>query len=280
MKIKKIIFKIIVFLFFVNDGYGQIDKPKYVLVSKSFNSYESMGFVVRYDEGIDSIKIPIDTNKIKINLVKLDIEGKNSSNKKVYYEYRFTPKVDGFYKIPNGIILSGNKSFDMIFNDSIKLKIPNAIIKLSVSDSIAFELKKQEKSLEELKFYENERKESKIESRIVENIDKSAIVKLWTDNTKYKTNEKIRIVLESNKDFDSEKLKIKFKNNSGKKLELVNTRYGQIYVDGKENHHMIFIFKSLDTGMIKISPFKIVIDNQEIMTNNLQFEITKNYISN
>ncbi|WP_395075684.1 hypothetical protein [Flavobacterium sp.] len=275
MKTKKVIVKIIVFLFFVIDGYGQIDKPKYILVSKSFDSHRSLGFVLKYDEGIDSIKIPIDTNKIKINLIKLDIEGKNSSNKKVYYEYQFTPKVNGFYKIPNGIILSGSNTFDMIFNDSIKLKIPDPIIKLSVSDSITLEHKKQEENLDQLKFYENERKESNIESRIIENIDKSAIVKLWTDNMKYKVNDKIRIVVESNKDFYSEKLKIKFKNNSGKKLELINTRYGNVYDDGQEKHYIIFIYKSLDSGIIKISPFKIIVEGKELKTNNLKFTITK-----
>ena len=234
-----------------------------------------MGIIVRYDKGIDSINIPIDTNKIKTNLVKLDIEGKKVSDKFVYYEYRFTPKMDGIYKIPNGIIWSKNNSFDMIFKDSVQLKIPNPIIKLSVSDSIALELKRQEENLEKLKFHENKRKESKIESRIIEDIDKSPIVKLWTDNLKYKINDKIRIVVESNKDYDGEKLKIKFKNNSEKKLVLLYTRYGQVNDGDKENHYKIFIYKSLSAGIIKIRPFKIIIERKELKTNDLWFMITK-----
>ncbi|HEX8576126.1 MAG TPA: hypothetical protein VF677_07520 [Flavobacterium sp.] len=69
MKVKKIKFKIMFFLLCMISSYGQTDKPKYILVSKLFYSHDGMGIVARYDEGIDSINIPIDTSKIKIKLI-------------------------------------------------------------------------------------------------------------------------------------------------------------------------------------------------------------------
>ncbi|HEX8576125.1 MAG TPA: hypothetical protein VF677_07515 [Flavobacterium sp.] len=164
----------------------------------------------------------------------------------------------------------------MIFNDSVELKIPEPIIKPSVADSIALELKKQKQYLELSEFEENNRKESKIESRIIEDRDTSIIVKLWTDHTQYKINDKIRIVVECNKDFENEELKINFNKNSKNKLQLLNTRYVQAYDDGKELHYSIFIYKSLNTGIVKIHSFKVKIGKKELKTNTLRFRITKN----
>ena len=62
-KIKFQEFKIISFLFFVINSYGQIEEPQYILASKFFSSNNSIAIVVRYDNGIDSISFPIDTNK-------------------------------------------------------------------------------------------------------------------------------------------------------------------------------------------------------------------------
>lgn len=255
------------------ESFGQIDEPRYILASKLFDSYKSMAFVVRYDQGIDSITIPIDANKIKINIKKLDINGQELLPKKVYYEYQFTPKVNDFYKIPKGIIWSGKNKFDIVFNDAIKLKIPEPIIKLAVSDSIALNLENQEILLQEQKYYENERQESKVESRIIENLNQKIVVKLWTDHENYIVNDKIRIIVESNKDFNREKIKIEFEKESGNKLELVRTRHGNYYEDGIEKHNIIFIYKSLESGKIIIKPVKLIIDKKEMKTKRLEFEI-------
>ena len=98
----------------------------------------------------------------------------------------------------------------MFFNDSIELKIPKPIIKLSVSDSIALN---QENLLQIKKYYENEKQESKVESRIADKLDHKTVVKIWTDRDNYFINDKIRIIVESNKDFNREKLKIEFEAN-------------------------------------------------------------------
>ncbi len=269
-------FLVVICLFLLTKNFGQIEKPKYILASKSFYSHNSMGFVVRYDAGIDSINIPIDSNKIKINIIKLDKNGSNLSDKKIYYEYRFTPKINGNYKLSNGKIWSHKNSFNMIFDDSIKLKIPEPIIKLSKTDSIALEIKKQNENLEQLAFYENERKESHIDSRIIENSSKNTIVKLWTDKIEYNINDNVRIILECNKDFYQEKLKLIFKNNSENKLKPIKTICKQIYDNDHELYYKIFIYQSLDIGAIEIDPIKIIIEGKELKTDNLQFTITKN----
>ncbi len=164
----------------------------------------------------------------------------------------------------------------MIFNDSIKLKTPEPIIKLSETDSIAFEIKKQEEQSERLAYYENERKESQIDSRIIKNTNKNAIIKLWTDKIEYKIYDKIRIIVESNKDFDNEKLKLKFKNNSEKKLKFIKTIYRNDFDKNQELHCIIFIYKPLDIGTIEIEPIKIKVKRKELKTDNLQFIITEN----
>jgi hypothetical protein len=270
MKVKKNLLKLIFYLFFVINCYGQIEKPKYILASNFFYSHNSMGIVVRYDKGIDSINIPIDTNKIKINLLKLDIEGKKISDNYIYYEYQFTPKIDGFYKIPNGKIWSKNNLFDMVFKDSIKLKIPNTIIKISSSDSIALENNK----IVELKIEEKKRAECTINSRIKESVNTITVI-AWTDKLDYKVNDEIRIIVECNNDFDKEKLELKFKNNSKNNLYLLRTCRQTIYENNIEKHHIIFIFKSINTGIIKISPINILINGKVKQTNDLIFNVKK-----
>lgn len=270
MKVKKNLLKIILYLFFVINCYGQLEKPKYILASNFFYSHNSRGIIVRYDKGIDSINIPIDTNKIKINLLKLDIEGKKISNNYIYYEYQFTPKIDGYYKIPIGKIWSKNNSFDMVFKDSIKLKIPDPIIKISSSDSIASENNK----IEELKIEEKNRAECTINSRIKEN-ENTIIAIVWTDKLDYKVNDEIRIIVECNNDFDKEKLELKFKRNSKKKLILLRSCRQTIYENDIEKHHIIFIYKSINTGIIKISPINILIKGKVKQTNDLIFNVKK-----
>lgn len=204
--------------------------------------------------------------------MKLDNEGRNLLDKKIYYEYRFTPKINGTYKIPNGKIWTNNNSFDMFFNDSIKLEIPEPITKLSVSDSIALALKIEE---ENFRIKEKRRAECDINSRIPDNNNKIKVL-LWADNMKYKVNNEIRIVAESNRDFDYETLKINLKNNLGTKLEFLGSCITSVYENGKEKHHTVFTCKSLETGIITISPFKIKIGNRKTKTNTLWFEITEN----
>ena len=150
-------FIFITFLIVTSKSYGQKESPTYILASKYFHSYNSIGVAVRFDNGIDSINFPIDTNKVNVILKKLDMEGKSLSDVKVYYEYQFTPKINGGYKLPNGMIWSKNKSFDMTFKDSIHLSIPDPIVKMSTTESINREIEK----LNLLKAKNKEREEKK-----------------------------------------------------------------------------------------------------------------------
>jgi hypothetical protein len=240
-------------------SYSQEDIPTYVLASKYFSKQNAIGVIIRFDNGIDSINFPIDTTKIKIHLKTLDIEGKSLSNNKVYYEYQFTPKINGRYKLPEGIIWSKSKSYEMTFKDSINLSIPDSIVK---NDHV----NEENERLLLFNRYEKEREESKIFSRLETNPKKRAI--MWSDNKDYKINDQIRIIIEVQTDFDSEDLKANLLNNIDKKLKLLRNYNVRKHENGKKQHYSVFIFKALEIGTIEIPSFKIKIKKRTIETNS------------
>lgn len=272
-KIKFQEFKIISFLFFVINSYGQIEEPQYILASKFFSSNNSIAIAVRYDNGIDSIHFPIDSNKVKVNIIKLDIEGKTIANKKVYYEYQFTPKINGTYKLPKGIIWSGRNSFKMVFKDKINLHIPESTIKLSSSDSIASIIQEEKDKIVKLEKIEKKRAENTIISRIPKVLDENIFVMVWTDSLQYNINDEVRIVVESNKSFDITDVNIQSNINYYNKLNLIKSSYKGVYENETEWHYNIFIYKAVEAGIIEVRPFKVEIEKKMIETNTLRFSI-------
>lgn len=260
---------LLILFLIVCKSYGQEEIPKYILASKYFHEANSMGVVVRFDNGIDSIHFPIDANKIQINLEKLNIEG-SESGEHVFYKYEFTSKINGTYKLPDGVIWSHNKSYNMIFNDSVFLSIPRSIVKISEEDSINVEIESQRR----LKKADKERAEITIKSRISElQIFKKGI--LWTDYEKYKIDDEIRIIVEIRSDFDIDNLKRNF-NKSQSKLKILRSYYNHVIDDKNEIYYAVFICNALDTGLIKIPQFKMKAEKKELQINSLQFMVIGN----
>ena len=113
----------ILFLFVTCNVFSQTEEPKYILASKLY-TYKTLGLVVRFDKGIDSIYFPVDTKLIEVHKRRLDKTGnsEDESSQKIYYEYRFTAKVDTTYKLPSAQLWSNNESYEILLDKYVKLK--------------------------------------------------------------------------------------------------------------------------------------------------------------
>jgi len=262
---------LILSIFLTSNIFCQTDEPKSILASK-FYSYKTLALVVRFDKGIDSINFPIDKNLIKIQNKKLDINGKNLSPKKVYYEYRFTAKIDTTYKLPSAQLWSNNKSYEIPLDEYVILKKPQKPVKLSKVDSINLMDKEESDKLEKYKIAEKERLESKIESRISKNINKRGLL-LWTDKNILKINDRFRIVIESNMDFYKTSISMGNIENLSKKFSVESAGISTIYENGYEYHYRYFICKALSSGKINLEPIEIKTENKKIKTNQWDFKI-------
>ena len=193
------------------------------------------------------------------------------SDVKVYYEYQFTPKINGAYQLPNGVIWSKHNSFDMIFKDSIHLSIPDPIVNVSTTDSIDSEIEK----LNLLKAKNKEREENVINSRFKKNsIHKKAII--WTDYENYKINDEVRIVIEVKSDFDFDNLNLNFHKKTQNKLLIKRSYYNHNINNGKEFYYAVFICTAIKSGLIEITECKIKAKKKELETNSWQFFVTNN----
>jgi len=258
-------------IFLTFNVFCQTDEPKSILASK-FYSFETLALVVRFDKGIDSINFPIDTKLIKIQNKRLDINGKDLSPKKVYYEYRFTAKVDTTYKLPSAKLWSNSKSYEIPLEQYVILKKPQKPIKLSKTDSIKIVEKKDADRMEKYKESEKERLEGKIESRISKNINKRGLL-LWTDKNILKINDRFRIVIESNLDFDKTCVSMEYIENLSEKFNVEKAGISTIYENGLEYHYRYFICKALEIGKVNIKPLEIKTENKKIKTNEWNFKI-------
>lgn len=263
---KRITFLFILFL--TCNIYSQTETPKFILASKLY-TYKTLALVIRFDRGIDSLNFPIDTTLLKVFTKKLDINGKTISPKKVYYEYRFTAKIDTTYKLPSALIFSNNKSYEIPINEYVVLK---KIIKPSKADSLKLIAQKKIDQLEKYKAAEKKRLESKINSRISPKINKQIIL-LWTDKDVLKINDNFRIVIESNKEFDITRIFKYHLNNLSEKFKIVRSTTSVIYENGSENHYTIFICKALYIGEVTIKPLEIKTEKKTIKTNQWTFNI-------
>lgn len=255
----------LIFLTF-NTVYGQIDKPKYILASKLYSSNQTLALVVRFNKGIDSINFPIDTTLIKPFIKKLDINGKDISPKKVYYEYRFTAIRDTIYKLPSAQVWSNSKPFDISINEYVRLKKPKEIVTISKSDSLKLELEKQKEKRKKLKLAQKQRLENKIDSRISRNIAQKTAL-LWIDKNILKVNEDFRIIIESNVDFDQENITIDYLNKLNDNIEVLKKIVASYYDNGNERYYIIFICKALAKGEFKVEPITIKTEKTTIKTN-------------
>lgn len=262
---------LILSIFLTFSIFCQTDEPKSILTSK-FYSYETLGLVVRFDKGIDSINFPINPKFIKIQNKKLDINGKNSSPKKVYYEYRFTAKIDTTYKLPSAQLWSNNKSYEILLDKYVKLKKTQEPIKLSKVDSIKLADKKEADKIEKYRVAEKERLEDKIKSRISKGINKRVLL-LWTDKNILKINDLFKIVIESNMNFDKTSISMEYMENLSQKFNVKSSGFSTIYEDGFEYHYIYFICKALATGEINLKSLDIKIENKKIKTNKWSFKI-------
>ncbi|UNZ00343.1 hypothetical protein MQE36_08385 [Zhouia spongiae] len=258
-------------LFLTFNVFCQTDEPKSILASK-FYSFETFALVVRFDKGIDSINFPIDTKLIEIQIKKLDINGKDLSPKKVYYEYRFTAKVDTTYKLPSAKLWSNNKSYKIPLEEYVILKKPQKPIKLSKTDSIKMVEKEDVGKIKKYEGSEKARLEGKIESRLSKNINKSVFL-LWTDKNILKINDRFRIIIESNLDFDKTSISMEDIENLSKKFNVEKSGMSTIYDNGMEHYYIYFICKAMESGNIDIKPLKIKTQNKKIETNKWTFKI-------
>ena len=262
---------LIISIFLTINVFSQVNEPKSILASKYY-SFETLALVVRFDKGIDSINFPIDTNLIKSQNKTLDINGKNLATKKVYYEYRFTAKIDTTYKLPSAKLWSSNKSYEIPIDEYVILKKPKESVKLPKVDSIILEDKQEVDRIKNHKMSEKERLEGKIESRISKNINHKVFL-LWTDKDIVKLNDRFRIVIESNMDFDKTSISMEFIENLSPKFNVEKAGIWTLYDNGFEYHYSYFICKSVATGKINIEPIEIKTDNKRIKTNEWNFEI-------
>ena len=258
-------------IFLTINVYCQTNKPKTILATK-FYSFETLALIVRFDKGIDSINFPIDTNLIKSQNKILDINGKNLSPKKVYYEYRFTAKIDTTYKLPSAQLWLNNKSYEISLNEYVVLKKPKETVKFSQVDSIKLANKQEADRIEKYKEAEKERLEEKIESRISKNINNRGLL-VWTDKNILKLNDHFKIVIESNIDFDKASISIEFIENLSEKFNVEKAGISTLYEDGIEYHYRYFICKAIAIGKINIEPLEIKTENKKIKTNEWNFKI-------
>ncbi|AXG72039.1 hypothetical protein KORDIASMS9_04301 [Kordia sp. SMS9] len=263
---------LILSIFLTVNVFSQTDEPKSILVSKLY-SYETLALVVRFDNGIDSIYFPIDTKLIKVQNKKLDANGKNVSPKKVYYEYRFTAKIDTTYKLPSAQLWSNNKSYEIPLDAYVILKKPQESIRLSKVDSIKLADKIEADRIEKYKVAEKERLESKIESRISKNINERGLL-LWTDKNIVKINDHFKIVIESNMDFDKTSISIEDIENLSQKFKVKSAGISTIYDNGFKHHYRYFICQALASGEVTMKPLEIKTEDKKIKTNHWNFKIT------
>ena len=250
------------------NAFCQTDAPKSILVTK-FYSFETLALVVRFDKGIDSINFPIDTNLIKSKNKTLDINGQNLSPKKIYYDYRFTAKIDTTYKLPSAKLWSNNKSYEIPIDEYVILKKP---VKLSKLDSLKLADEQEVDRIDKYKAAEKERLEGEIASRISKNINDRALL-LWTDKNILKINDRFKIVIESNMNFDKTSISMEFIENLSEKFNVEKAGISTLYENGFEYHYIYFICKASATGKINIEPLEIKIEKKKIKTNEWNFEI-------
>lgn len=257
-------------LLIANNCYSQVNQPQYALASKYYSSNSSLGVVVLFKQGIDSINFPIDTSILKVSIKKLDINSKEIQPLKIYYEYRFTPKKDTIYKLPIAQIWLNGKSFPMHFDDSIHLK--KSIEKIILSETDSLHLKKEKDGLKRFKLAKSQKLESQINSRIPKN-RKSKTTCLWTDKNNYKVNSKFRIVIESNFEFEEINIAPNFTKSTTKKVQLIKTISSIYYENNYKKQYKIFIYKALRSGTITLQPTELYSDNKKIKTNQWTFKI-------
>ncbi|MCF6346980.1 MAG: BatD family protein [Flavobacteriaceae bacterium] len=124
---------------------------------------------------------------------------------------------------------------------------------------------------QKLNSYEKERQELKINSKLDKN---STSIKpiIWVDKKTYQRNETIRIVVEIHKEINydgSEKLTF----NNNLKLQFIKKAYSHQFNNGKESSYIIFFYKAIKTGKIKVKPFKVLIDGKLYITKKIKFKI-------
>ncbi len=245
--------------------YSQIDKPECVFTNHFFSSPKQLALVVRFDQGIDSIAFPVDTTLLKMHVKKLDINGKAISPQKVYYEYRFTPLTDTVYKLPPAILWSDNKPFDIIRDKYVRLYKPKKNAEPSVNETFKYETYAP-------KSVEDKQLKREITSRISKNISEQMIV-LWASHIKLKVNDKFRIVIESNADFDKESVTINDIEDLSDKIKVISQENSAIYNNGYEKHYISFICEAVASGQLKIKPLKIKTDHKIFETNIWELDI-------
>lgn len=255
---------------FTTIGFSQNKKPEYHWFGDYFyNEDEALGLAVRFDKGIDSIIFPIDTTLLKTSITKLDSNGKIISPKKVYYAYYVTPKKDSIYKLPDGKIWSNNKSFDLKLDKIITIEIPKPAKPLTKSELRKLEKEKEQPRIKEEKVEELKKLKENIDSRISNNIKKRTAL-LWTDKNAYKVGDYVRIVIESNTEFNSIDIEPKFTNNANEKLSFYSTLYATRYNNGIERHYKAIIYKATVNGTITLSALRL---KSGLITNNWSFKI-------
>lgn len=254
---KKYVLPSILFLFVISNVFSQTEEPKYILASKLY-TYKTLGFVVRFDKGIDSIYFPVDTKLVEVHKRLLDKTGnsEDASSQKIYYEYRFTAKVDTTYKLPSAQLWSNNESYEILLDKYVKLKKTDKPTEISQTDTI----KKTRK------------KEDKIEPRISKNIKERAVL-LWTDKNILQVNDHFKIVIESNMDFEKENISSKYIQRLSDKFDIIGSKIFVLFENGSEHHYRCFICKALVAGTIDIKPIDIKIENGKIKTNPWSFKI-------
>jgi hypothetical protein len=174
--------------------------------------------------------------------------------------------------LPSAKLWSNNKSYEIPLEEYVLLKKPQKPVILSKTDSIKIIEKQDTDRTEKYKKSEKERLEGKIESRISKNINKRGLL-LWTDKNILKINDRFKIVIESNLDFDKTCISMEYIENLSKKFNVEKEGISTIYENGLEYHYRYFICKALAIGKINIEPLEIKTENKKIKTNEWNFKI-------
>ncbi len=137
--------------------------------------------------------------------------------------------------------------------------------KESTPDSLKNECEKQAINLQIFKSEKEEKLEREIDSKISKNATKTVVL-LWTDKSKIKVNDKFRIIIESNAEFDTESITMDDINRLSDKIKVLSKITQSTYENGSENHNLIFICKALAKGKLKIKPIKVKTEHKTTKT--------------